>query len=74
MNEESVCIHISQPRDVDDKLEKQMTFIYNALQDGWSVVKKIDYYVFEKKHEGKKEILSDDYLKTFISNNFSLKQ
>jgi len=43
------------------------------LQDGWSVVKKKDKYIFVKKHEGKQEILSDDYLKKFITEHFSTK-
>ena len=48
---------------------RKMAFIYNAVNDGWSVTKKIDNYVFTKKHEGKKEVYSDDYLRTFIERN-----
>ena len=49
-----------------------MAFIYNALEEGWHVVKKIDRYIFTKKHEGRKEVLSDDYLEKFIVKNVSL--
>ena len=49
-----------------------MAFIYNALDEGWQVIKKTDRYIFTKKHEGRKEVLSDDYLKKFIVKNFSL--
>ena len=48
---------------------RKMAFIYNAVNDGWSVTKKIDNYVFTKKHEGKKEVYSDDYLRAFIERN-----
>lgn len=51
---------------------KKMAFIYNALEEGWHVVKKIDRYIFTKKHEGRKEVLSDDYLEKFIVKNISL--
>lgn len=51
---------------------QKMAFIYNALDEGWQVVKKTDRYIFTKKHEGRKEVLSDDYLKRFIVKNFSL--
>ena len=31
-------------------------------------------YVFTKKHEGKKEVISDDYLKRFMKEGFDLKK
>ena len=54
---------------VDAKMLQKMIFIYNSLQDGWNVNKKNGNYVFKKKHEGKKEILNDDYLSSFIKHN-----
>ena len=57
---------------IDSQNLKKMAFIYNALDEGWQVVKKTDRYIFTKKHEGRKEVLSDDYLKKFIVKNFSL--
>ena len=42
------------------------TIILNAIEDGWSVQKKGDFYIFRKKHENKKEILSEEYLKMFL--------
>ena len=41
---------------------QKMVFLYNALEDGWNIKKTNDSYVFSKKHEGKKEILQEDYL------------
>jgi len=41
-------------------------FIYNALEDGWTVHKQGKCYVFKKKHEGKKEVYFEGYLQNFI--------
>jgi hypothetical protein len=48
---------------------QRMLFISNALEQGWSVKKRNDAYIFSKKHEGKREIFSDDYLDKFIASN-----
>ena len=53
------------------KLQK-MAFIYNALEDGWTINKKNDCYIFKKNHEGKKEVYLDDYLRRFMKDNFNL--
>lgn len=55
------------------KLQK-MAFIYNAIESGWSVNKNEDKYVFNKKHEGKKEVFLDSYLQEFLKNNITLEQ
>ena len=49
----------------------KMAFIFNALNNGWTIKKKQKTYVFSKKHEGKKEIFLDSYLKRFMLENFS---
>jgi hypothetical protein len=48
-------------------------FLYNVLNNGWSI-KKSQYteYVFIKNHEGKKEYFSNKYLHTFLKDNFKL--
>lgn len=51
---------------------QKMSFIYNALQEGWSVTKKHEAYVFSKHHEGKKEILLDSYLQKFMKSNMDI--
>jgi hypothetical protein len=48
---------------------RKMKFLYNALESGWTIVKREDKYIFNKKHEGEKEIFLDTYLEQFISNN-----
>ena len=49
-----------------------MLLLYNALEEGWAVEKKKETYVFNKKHEGKKEILLDSYLQTFMQSNMDI--
>lgn len=53
------------------KLQK-MLILFNAIEDGWSVKKKNDSYIFTKKHEGKREILHDSYLLTFMKTNLDI--
>ena len=57
---------------MDRKLLVNMNFIYNAIQDGWSVKKQNDSFVFSKKHEGKKQIFQPEYLENFIEKNLVL--
>ena len=50
-----------------DKIKfKKMVFLYNALDNGWSIKKKQNSYIFTKNHEGKKEIFDESYLSTFM--------
>jgi hypothetical protein len=55
------------------KLDKstfvKMTFIYNAVNNGWTVQKKKDKYTFNKPHENRKEVFESSYLESFIKNN-----
>jgi hypothetical protein len=64
---------IPEKMEVDKILFQKMMFIYNALEDGWSVKKMEDSYVFAKKHEGKKEVFLDNYLTNFILSNMESK-
>ena len=48
-----------------------MIFLINALEDGWSVKKDKESYVFTKKHENKREIFQENYLERFLISNFS---
>ena len=54
----------------DNPNVKKMVFIMNALEQGWTVKKKNDTFVFRKKHEGRREIFKKDYLDNFIERNF----
>ena len=62
--------------DIIDKITlTKMSFIFNAINDGWNVEKlqNIDSqeckYIFRKKHENKKEIFSNNFLENFIQKN-----
>ena len=69
MSNQTIDIDLENDPFVDYKNLQKMIFIHNALLDGWSVTMKNDKYIFTKKHEGRKEVLSNDYLKTFIEKN-----
>ena len=49
----------------------KMLFLYNALNNGWTIKKRNDSYIFTKNHEGKKEVFLDSYLQTFIMSNYT---
>ena len=51
-----------------------MSFIWNALENGWTIKKIDDKFIFTKKHENRKEVLKDEYLWDFIETNFALEQ
>ena len=59
-------IQLSKP-----KFQKMM-FIMNALDQGWSIKKKDESYIFTKKHENRKEIFQENYLDEFIKTNMQL--
>lgn len=49
----------------------KMLFIMNSLDQGWSVKKSNESYIFTKKHENRKEIFQENYLENFLLSNFS---
>jgi len=51
---------------------QKMSFLFNALEDGWEIKKEDNRYIFIKKHEGKKEVFSENYLRRFIEQNFDI--
>ena len=56
-----------------DKIKFQkMIFLYNALDNGWSIKKRKDSYIFTKNHEGKKEIFDESYLSIFMKENTNI--
>ncbi len=47
-------------------------FIINAIEDGWSVKKKNDMYIFSK-HKGKeKQVYEEKYLAKFVQKYFNV--
>ena len=55
----------------NEKFQK-MVFVFNAINDGWTIKKRNDSYIFIKNHEGKKEIFHDSYLASFMKDNFDM--
>jgi hypothetical protein len=51
---------------------QKMLLLYNSIEQGWSVKKRKDSYVFTKNHENKKEVLEDTYLLKFMKTNLDL--
>ncbi len=51
---------------------QKMLFIFNAINDGWSVKKENNNYIFTKDHNGKKEIFKEEYLTLFMNKNFDI--
>lgn len=58
--------------EIDTIKFKKMVFLYNALDNGWSIKKRKGAYVFAKNHEGKKEIFDEDYLGIFMKENMNI--
>jgi hypothetical protein len=54
---------------INKKQFQKMIFITNALDQGWSVKKSQDSYIFTKKHENRREIFLENYLENFIIKN-----
>ena len=48
-----------------------MIFLMNTLENGWSIRKRNDNYVFRKKHEKQKEVYTDEYLVHFLKSNMN---
>lgn len=58
---------------IDRQKVHKMIFLFNALENGWSIKKKNKEYIFSKNHEGKREVYDEDYLEKFIKDNFTPK-
>ena len=61
-------------KQLDNDTIRKMSFIYNALQNGWKIHKKNQYYIFRKKHQHKEEIFDESYLSTFVKENSNLRE
>ena len=56
-----------------DKIKfHKMVFLFNSLEQGWTVKKKRDSYYLLKNHEGKKEIFLESYLSTFMKDSLDI--
>ena len=71
MSTKSLEIPTDQSIQISKKQIKRMIFIQNALDQGWTIKKSDDSYIFTKKHENRREIFQENYLETFLISNFS---
>jgi hypothetical protein len=58
--------------EIDKMKFQKMLFLYNALDNGWSIKKRNNSYIFTKNHEGKKEIFDESYLAIFMKDNSNI--
>jgi len=57
---------------IDNITFQKMIFLYNSINNGWTIKKRNDSYIFTKNHEGKKEVFEDSYLMSFMKDNFDM--
>jgi predicted transposase YbfD/YdcC len=57
---------------IDAVTFQKMVLLYNSIEQGWSVKKNNNSYIFSKKHENKKEVLENTYLLKFMNTNLDL--
>jgi hypothetical protein len=68
-------VHALQSNDIttiDATTFAKMSFVFNAINDGWTVRKKKDKYVFVRPHDNRKEVFENAYLEAFIKTNMSI--
>lgn len=54
--------------EIDAYQFQKMVIIYNAVNDGWTVLKNGNNYIFRKPHCGQQEVFHEKYLERFIQN------
>ena len=57
---------------IDNIHFQKMMFLYNALEQGWTIKKREGSYFFSKNHEGKKEVFLDSYITNFMKDNMDI--
>ena len=65
----------NQKVDINTELKNKicvMHFVMNTLENGWTIRKKNDNFVFRKKHKNHDEVYSDDYLINFLKVNLKI--
>jgi hypothetical protein len=67
----------NQKMDINNELKNKiyvMHFVMNTLENGWTIRKNNDNFIFRKKHRNRDEVYSDDYLINFLKINTSVNQ
>lgn len=71
MSEPDIEIKMPSTIEIGRKKFQKMMFLTNAIEQGWTVKKFNDTFVFKKKHENRTEYLEEKYLETFLLSNLS---
>jgi len=50
---------------------QKLLFLSNGLDQGWTIKKRNDTYIFSKKHENRYEVFQEDYLEKFVLSNIN---
>ena len=58
---------------VDAVKFQKMILLFNSIEQGWSIKKRKDFYIFSKPHEGNKEVVEESYLTQFMKSNLDIK-
>lgn len=58
----------------DYKYIQKMIFLHNAIENGWTVEKKNELYIFKKKHHQKDEYFKEIYIDHFIKENLQFQK
>ena len=56
----------------DSKEMSKMMFIFNAIEDGWTVKKNKSSYIFSKHKSKEKQVFTEEFLCQFIAKYFNL--
>tara|TARA_B110000967_G_scaffold206541_1_gene253515 strand:- start:307 stop:699 length:393 start_codon:yes stop_codon:yes gene_type:complete len=56
----------------DNKFKYIFVFLFNVLNNGWTIKKNNSDYIIYKKHQGQKELFSKHYLASFMEEHFKL--
>lgn len=67
----SLLLETANNLKIEKPLFQKMVFLTNALEQGWTIKKSNDTYIFTKKHENRQEIFQENYLETFLVSNYS---
>ena len=65
-------LEINDNLKIDNIKFQKMLLLFNTIEEGWTVKKKDNAYIFKKNHEGKKEVLEESYLLKFMKSNLDL--
>ena len=62
----------SNKNSLNNKDFSKIIFIFNAIEDGWSVKKKDGKYIFSKHKSKEKRVYHDKFLEEFVNKYFNL--